>query len=124
MQGPTPLPTPPGLDPNLFVEQIIPLIGVLAVLIVGAIALRWLFRSPIGEAIAEGIRMRRQRRYGTDVSATGEHRVAELETEVHALRGQLAELAERGCWRSPGSRSGCGRRRRKSKRETPLPSRA
>ncbi len=95
MQGPTPLPTPPGLDPNLFVEQIIPLIGGLAVLIVGAIALRWLFRSPIGEAIAEGIRMRRRRRYGADVSETGEHRVAELETEVQTLRGQLAELAER-----------------------------
>src|SRR5439155_247823 len=68
---------------------------VLAVLIVGAMALRWLFRSPIGEAIAEGIRQRRRRRYGADLGETGEHRVTGLETEVQALRGQLAELAER-----------------------------
>jgi len=95
MQRPTPLPTPPGLDPNLLVDQLVPLIGVLAVLIVGALALRWLFRSPIGEAIAEGIRQRRRRRYGSDLGETGEHRVVELETEVQALRGQLTELAER-----------------------------
>jgi len=86
---------PPGIDLNNLLDQIIPLIGVLAVLIVGALAVRWLFRSPIGEAIAEGIRMRRRRRYGADVSETGEQRVAELETEMQALRGQLAELAER-----------------------------
>jgi len=95
MQGPTPLPTPPRLDPNVLVDQLVPLIGVLAVLIVGAMALRWLFRSPIGEAIAEGIRQRRRRRYGADLGETGEHRVTGLETEVQALRGQLAELAER-----------------------------
>jgi len=95
MQGPTPPPMPPGIDLNNLLDQIIPLIGVLAVLIVGALAVRWLFRSPIGEAIAEGIRMRRRRRYGADVSETGEQRVAELETEMQALRGQLAELAER-----------------------------
>ena len=52
MQGPTPPPMPPGIDLNNLLDQIIPLIGVLAVLIVGAMALRWLFRSPIGEAIA------------------------------------------------------------------------
>lgn len=95
MQGPTPLPTPPGLDPNLLLDQLVPLVGVLAVLIVGAMALRWLFRSSIGDAIAEGIRQRRRRRYGADLGETDEHRVVELENEVQTLRGQLTELAER-----------------------------
>ena len=95
MQGTTPLPTPPGLDPNILIDALVPLIGGLAVLIVGAITLRWLFRSPIGEAIAEGIRQRRRRRYGADLGETGEHRVVDLEAEVQALRGQLTELAER-----------------------------
>ena len=95
IQAPTPLPSPPGVDLNLLVDNLIPLVGVLSVLIVGALTLRWLFRSPIGEAIAEGIRQRRRRRYGADVGETGEHRVAELAADIHALRGQLTELAER-----------------------------
>jgi hypothetical protein len=95
MQGPASTPLPPGFDLNLLIERLIPLVGVLAVLIVGAIALRWLFRSPIAEAISEGIRQRRRRRYGADVGETGEQRVAELERELQAVQGQLTELGER-----------------------------
>ncbi len=95
MQGPLP---PPGLDPNLAFNQIIPLVAGIASLIAGALVLRWLFRSPIGEAIAEGIRARRRRRWGEstgEVGAADAHRVGALEEQVTLLQGQVAELAER-----------------------------
>ena len=91
MQGPTPLPTPPGLDPNLLVDQLVPLIGVLAVLIVGAMALRWLFRSPIGEAIAEGIRLTSQN--GLRWSAYGTN-MRFLEYLIHYTMGDWQRARE------------------------------
>ena len=94
----TPLPGPPPtlpLDPN----QIFPLVAVLAALVVGALAIRWLFHSPIGEAIAEGIRLRRRRRYGEaagDVTGgAGAQRVEALEDQIGQLQTQVSELAER-----------------------------
>ena len=74
-------------------NEIMPVIGVLVVIIGCAIALRWVFRTPVGEAIAERIRMRAGVRWGV----TGEQpqRVAALEEQVAQLQGQVSELAER-----------------------------
>jgi hypothetical protein len=68
------------------------LIWGIASLIAGTLALRWLVHSPVGEAIAEGIRARRRRRWG-GAESTGE--VGALEEQVTLLQGQVAELAER-----------------------------
>jgi hypothetical protein len=90
-------PLPPGMmDPNFALSQVIPLIGVVVVLVAGLLVARWFFQSPIGEAIAEGIRLRRRRRYG--LSAEGETeapRVAALEEQVRLLTTQVSELGER-----------------------------
>ncbi len=105
MQTP-PIAAPPGLDPNFVFNQVAPLIGVIAVFLVGAFTLKWLFRSPVGEALAERIRAGRHRRrhwkgFGgewLDVPADGpadDRRVAALEEQVSLLNGQVAELAER-----------------------------
>ena len=88
MQSPPP-PLPPGLDLNLAVDQFVPIVA-LVVLFVG---LRWLFRSPVGEALAERIRTRTQRRWG--VAGEDPQRVAALEGQVSQLQGQVSELAER-----------------------------
>lgn len=96
VQTPPVPPAPPGLDPNFLIERLIPLVGVVAVVLVGAIALRWLLRSPMAEAMAERIRARTRSRF--DGLSTGEvesERVAALEHQVTSLQGQLAELAER-----------------------------
>ena len=101
-----PFPAPPGLDPNFLINQVAPLIGFVVVVVVGAMALRWLFRSPVGEALAERIRegSRRRRHWKglggewMDAPAEGaeaERRVAALEERVSALDGQVAEMAER-----------------------------
>ena len=85
IQGPPPM----HLDPNFMLNQIMPVI----VLVVVFGGLRWVFRSPVGEAIAERIRMRMGGRWG----ARGEdpRRVAALEEQVSQLQGQVSELAER-----------------------------
>src|SRR2546428_12977879 len=58
-----PFPAPPGLDLNVLINQVVaPLVAVVVVIVVGAIALRWLFRSPVGEALAERIREGSRRR--------------------------------------------------------------
>src|SRR2546430_8983061 len=88
-----PAPLPPGLDPNYVVNQVVRLVGLVFVVLVGAGALRWVFRTPVGEALAERIRQRSHRRWG----AAGEdpQRVAALEQQVTQLQGQVSELAER-----------------------------
>ncbi len=92
---PPPMPPMP-VDPNFLVSQIMPLIGGIAALIVVAMVARWFFHSPIGEALAEGIRLRRQRRWGiTGESGGDEPRVAALEEQVRLLSTQLSELGER-----------------------------
>jgi hypothetical protein len=93
-------------DMNFLAGQVIPLIGAVVALIVGGVVVKSLFRSPVGEAIAERIRagmLRRKHWKGvggewTDAPAEGladDRRVAALEQHVHALEGQLTELAER-----------------------------
>jgi len=96
-QTPMP-PLPPGLDLNLVLSQVIPIIGMVVVILVGASAVRWMLRgTAVGEAIAERIRMRAQRRWGAGGEAGGDdpQRVAALEQEVSRLQGQVSELAER-----------------------------
>ena len=90
MQAPL---APPGLDPNLVFNEVVPIITTVVVIVAVAVALRWIFRTPVGEAIAERIRTRGQRRWG----AGGEdpQRVEALEAQVSHLQGQVSELAER-----------------------------
>jgi hypothetical protein len=85
MQTPPPLP-PPGLDLNFLLDQVMPIIGLLALFL----GLRWVFRSPVGEALAERIRARVRGSGGEDP-----HRVAALEDQVLRLQAQVSELAER-----------------------------
>jgi hypothetical protein len=89
MQAPMPPPLP-GLDWNLVVDQLMPIVA----LVVVFVGLRWVLRSPVGEALSERIRTRTQRRWGT---AAGEdpQQVAALEAQVSHLQGQVSELAER-----------------------------
>jgi len=99
-QTPAPDPIPPmppmPVDPNFLVSQIIPLIGALAGIVVFALVVRWFFHSPIGEALAEGIRLRRRRRWGISGEAGGEdQRVVALEEQVRSLSTQLSEMGER-----------------------------
>jgi len=96
IQTPMP-PMPPGLDPNFVFHQVMPLIAVVVVVLVGATAVRWILRgTPVGEAIAERIRTRVQRRGGAGGAAGDDpQRVAALEAQVSHLQGQVSELAER-----------------------------
>ena len=64
-------PPPPGVDPNLLVTQLVPLIGGVVTLVAVVVLARWFLHSPIGEAIAEGIRLRRRRRYGLGADGEG-----------------------------------------------------
>jgi hypothetical protein len=92
----TPAPPPLPVDPNFLVSQIMPLIGGVATMILFAVVARWFFHSPIAEALAEGIRLRRRRRWGiTGESAGDESRVIALEEQVRMLSTQLSELGER-----------------------------
>lgn len=92
VQGPTPL--PPGIDPTVALIQIMDWVGPVAMLIVGAIGLTVLFRSPVGEAIAERIRRGRRARFASDSGEQSEV-VAALEGQVASLRTEVTELAER-----------------------------
>jgi len=93
MQSPTPIPAPPGLDPNFVFSEIFPLVAIVTVVIVGALALRWLFRTPVGEALAQ--RIRHGKASPGQVGTTGEHALAELEGRVALLQDHVGELAER-----------------------------
>jgi hypothetical protein len=94
--APTPLPPPTiPVDPNLIVDQVVPLVGVIAFGIMVVLTARWFFHSPIGEAIAEGIRLRRRRRYGLGADGAEDQRVAALEDQVRSLTAQVGELGER-----------------------------
>jgi hypothetical protein len=103
MQAPPPPPVmPAGLDATYLLDQLMPIVA----LIVVFVGLRWVFRTSVGEAVAERIRagIHRRRHWkgfgGEWVDAPGEglgddRRVAALEEQVSTLQGQLSELAER-----------------------------
>ena len=84
---------------------LIPLVGVIGVAICVAFVVRWVVHSPVGDAIAESIRLNsRPRRHwkgkggeweSVPVDAVDENRVAELEHQVQLLSGQVTELVER-----------------------------
>ena len=93
-QTPLPPPTIP-VDPNLIVDQVVPLVGVIAIGVMVVLMARWFFHSPMGEAIAEGIRLRRRRHYGLAADGADEPRVAALEEQVRVLTAQVGELGER-----------------------------
>jgi len=78
------------LDPTYVFNEVVPFIAVVMIVLAGAVALRAVFRSPVGEAIAERIRERSARRWGHDPQ-----RMAALEEHVTHLQGQVSELAER-----------------------------
>lgn len=90
-QNPPPIPEIPAppLDPNFALNAVLPLVATVVVLVVGGLVLRWLFRTPVGEAIADRIRGRAGRQ------AISEHAHAELESRVAYLQEQVAELNER-----------------------------
>ncbi len=97
VQGPVAIPPPPtpppGVDVNLLINQLLPLIGLVAGLIVAGVVLYAFFKSDLATAIAERIRGG-QRRKAVD-TGTDEPRVALLEERVDQLNVQIGELAER-----------------------------
>jgi hypothetical protein len=95
IQAPTPLPPTIPMDPNLVINQLVPLIGSIAAMVMFALIARWLFKSPIGEAIAEGIRLRRRRRHGLTGEGADESRIQTLEEQIRQLSAHVSELGER-----------------------------
>src|SRR5882762_7921851 len=89
LQVATPQPPLLPFDPN----QLIPLIGVVAGLIITGVVLYAFFKSDIAAAIAERIRGM-HRRKGVE-TAGDEPRVAQLEERLDLMHGQISELAER-----------------------------
>jgi len=85
-----PVPPPPGLDPTYVFSELMPVIAIVTIIIVSAIGLRLIFRTPVGEAIAQRIRARLHGRSDEDDQAR-----AELEDRVAQLQEQVAELADR-----------------------------
>ena len=87
--------------------ELVPIVAGVAAIVATAFVLKWLVRSPVGEAWAEGIRARSRRRrhwkgwggeYIDDPAEAGTadpHRTAALEEDVAKLRNEVAELAER-----------------------------
>src|SRR2546421_10685152 len=88
---PLPPTPPPGLDLNFLLDQLMPIVA----LVVVFVGLRWLFRSPVGEALAERIRTRARGPWGVAGMGEDTQRVAALEEQVSQLQGQVSELAER-----------------------------
>ena len=78
MQAPVP-PPPPGLDPNFVFNELMPIIAFVVVVVVGTVVLRALFRTPLGEALAERIRTRGR---GGGPASGDPERVAALEAQV------------------------------------------
>jgi hypothetical protein len=82
-------PLPPPVDLNYLINQVEPFIA----LVLTFVGVRWVLRSPLGEALAERIRTRTRGRgigLGDDPQ-----RVAALEEQVSHLQAQVSELAER-----------------------------
>jgi hypothetical protein len=81
------------LDPNYVFSELMPLIAVVTVILVGAFGLRWIFRTPVGEAIAQ--RIREGRRSGKGMDPGGAASRSGAEDRISQLEDQVVELAER-----------------------------
>lgn len=88
----TPFPSPP-IDPNYVFSQLMPLISIVTVIVVGAIGLRIVFKTPVGEAIARRIRGGRQPDLQTDPGTSGYR--ADMEDRMLHLQERIGELEER-----------------------------
>jgi len=88
----TPFPSPP-LDPNYVFSQLVPLLSIVTLVVVGAIGLRLVFRTPVGEAIARRIRQGRHPDRFADPAGEGYR--AEMEDRVMHLQERIGELEER-----------------------------
>lgn len=86
----TPTPLPPGLDPNYVFGELMPLIATVTIIVAGGLALRWIFKSPVGEALAQRIRAK-----AGGGRTEGTERSRELEERVTLLQEQVGELSER-----------------------------
>lgn len=87
----TQAPAPPMPDPNLIASQVVELLTIAIVAAVVVLAVRWVAKGPIGQAIGERLRGRR----AGEVGAEADERVARLESEVSSLRGEVSDMAER-----------------------------
>jgi hypothetical protein len=78
-------------DPNLLAMHAFELLTIVVMAVTVIFVVRWVVMSPIGQAIGERLR---GKRHGM---ATGEQedRLARIEAEMHALRGDLGEFSER-----------------------------
>jgi len=104
IQGPVVVQPLPPVNVEM-AHSIVPLLGVLGVAICVAFVIRWVVHSPVGDAIAESIRLNsRPRRHwkgkggeweSVPVDTMDEGRVAELEHQVRQLSAQVTEMAER-----------------------------
>jgi hypothetical protein len=90
---PAPPALPPGVDIIWLFDQLFPLVAFVVVVLVGAFAVRWVFRTPVGEALAERLRLRARGRASSAGANTPE--LATLSTQVARLEEQVSELAER-----------------------------
>lgn len=90
------------MNPNDIIQPVV----VVAAIVATALVLKWLFRSPVGEAWAEWIRTRSRRRRHwkglggewLDVpegAVADEGRLGAVEEQIVGLRAEVAELAER-----------------------------
>ena len=88
--APPPIPSIPP-DPNLLAMHVFELLTTVVIGVAVIFVVRWVVMSPIGQAIGERLR---PKRHGL---ATGEQedRLARLESEMQALRGEMGEFAER-----------------------------
>jgi hypothetical protein len=88
------IPTPPSLplDPNYVFNEVMPLVAVVTIVVAVALGLRWIFRSPVGEALAQRIRGGARDKAG--LPDPDQLRV-EMEERVAHLQEQVSELAER-----------------------------
>lgn len=87
-------PPPLGVDPNLLVSQLIPLIGMIGGMVLAGVVLYAFFKSDLAKAMAERIRTGVRRRKAAIDDVQGEH-ILELDNRVAEMQGQLTEMAER-----------------------------
>src|SRR3989442_7401617 len=76
-------PVLPGPDLNYLIHQVSPFVG----LILMFVGVRWLLRSPVGEAFAERVRQRSLGRWG--VAGGGPRRGGAVEGSITAPRGRV-----------------------------------